>query len=167
MNYLNQSPSNKNAMNKSAYFILLLFMTVVCKITAQDDLITTKDEFFKVKVLEINQTEIKFKSFNNLNGPTKVLPIAVIRSIKYENGVVEKFESSKEPITINETKIEQIDQKDQDYFSQGSKDAYKYYKGYTGAGTGTLLTGLLVSPLIGLIPALATAGTPPAEHSLN
>lgn len=151
-------------MKKSAYFILIFLISTVYKIYAQDYLITNKDEFYKVKVIEINNTEIKFKSFNNLNGPIKVLPIELIKSIKYENGEVEKFVSHLKPIPTIESKS---DLKDENYFSLGSQDAYKNYRGYSGAGTGTLLTGLIVSPLIALVPALATAGTPPAEHSLN
>lgn len=140
---------------------LIFLMSVGVKIVAQDYLITNKNEFFKVKVLEISQTEIKYKSFYNLNGPTVVLPKDAVRSIKYENGVVENFETQKESIILEATKSEQ------DFYELGKQDAYKYYRGYTGAGTGTLLTGLLVSPLIGLIPAFATAGTPPSEISLN
>jgi hypothetical protein len=49
---------------------------------------------------------------------------------------------------------------------KGRKDALKYYHDYTHAGTGTLVISLL-SPLAGLIPAIACASTQPKEQNLN
>ena len=154
-------------MTKTTILFIALLISLVFRTSAQDFLITTKSEFYKVKVLEINQNEIKYKSFNNLNGPIKVLPKKDIRSIKYENGVVEHFETPKESSNIEVNKYTEVNKNEVDYYNLGKQDANKHYNGYTGAGTGTFLTGLLVSPLIGLIPAIATAGTPPAENSLN
>ncbi|PJA07180.1 MAG: hypothetical protein COX70_08015, partial [Flavobacteriales bacterium CG_4_10_14_0_2_um_filter_32_8] len=54
----------------------------------------------------------------------------------------------------------------EDLFVKGQRDASIYYKGYKGARTGTLITSL-VSPLIGLIPAIACSSTQPAEKNLN
>ena len=48
----------------------------------------------------------------------------------------------------------------------GVSDADKYYDGYKGAGTGTLI-GSLVSPILGLIPAIATSSTTPSDVNLN
>ena len=49
---------------------------------------------------------------------------------------------------------------------KGQKDATRYYVEYTGAGTGTLVTSL-VSPLLGLVPAIACVATPPKQKNLN
>lgn len=57
-------------------------------------------------------------------------------------------------------------QSNADLYIQGQRDAARYYKGYRGAGTGTLLVGLL-SPLVGLIPAIACSSTQPQEINLN
>ena len=44
--------------------------------------------------------------------------------------------------------------------SAGSLDAKKYYKGYKGAGTGTLIVSI-INPILGLAPAIGlTSGTP-------
>ena len=53
-----------------------------------------------------------------------------------------------------------------DLFTLGKTDASKHYKGYKGAGTGTLITGLL-SPIVGLIPAIACSSTEPKEMNLS
>jgi hypothetical protein len=49
---------------------------------------------------------------------------------------------------------------------KGQVDATIYYKGYKGAGTGTLIAGLF-SPLLGLIPAIACSSTKPKETNLH
>lgn len=53
-----------------------------------------------------------------------------------------------------------------DLFVKGQVDASRYYQGYKGAGTGTLITSL-ISPLVGLIPAIATSSTAPKEENLG
>lgn len=49
---------------------------------------------------------------------------------------------------------------------KGQRDAEMHYKKYKGAGTGTLLASL-VSPLVGLIPAIACSATAPKETNLG
>ncbi|MDQ1085692.1 hypothetical protein [Siphonobacter sp. SORGH_AS_1065] len=51
-------------------------------------------------------------------------------------------------------------------YNSGTQDAYQYYKGYKGAGTGTYLTTFLLSPVGGLITAIATLSTPPKKQNL-
>ncbi|WP_266367019.1 hypothetical protein [Tellurirhabdus rosea] len=51
-------------------------------------------------------------------------------------------------------------------YYRGTRDADQYYTGYKGAGTGTLIASL-ISPLAGLIPAIACSTTPPREMSLG
>lgn len=49
---------------------------------------------------------------------------------------------------------------------KGQRDAEQHYQKYRGAGTGTLVASL-VSPLIGLIPAIACSATAPKEKNLG
>jgi len=49
---------------------------------------------------------------------------------------------------------------------KGQIDAERNYKKYKGAATGTLIASL-VSPLIGLIPAIATSATTPKIQNLG
>lgn len=51
-------------------------------------------------------------------------------------------------------------------YVQGTMDAERYYKKYKGAGTGTLITSL-VSPLVGLIPAIACSASAPKLSNLG
>jgi len=56
---------------------------------------------------------------------------------------------------------------DEDLFTKGTSDTERFYKGYHGAGTGTFITGILVSPLVALIPAIACSATLPNEVNLG
>ena len=69
--------------------ILFLMMTGIFSVYAQD-VITLKDgNQINVKVTEISSSEIKYKRFDNLEGPTVVVPKADVFAITYENGVRE------------------------------------------------------------------------------
>lgn len=53
-----------------------------------------------------------------------------------------------------------------DLYVKGQFDAETNYKKYKGAATGTLITSLL-SPLVGLIPAIACSATTPKIENLG
>jgi hypothetical protein len=138
--------------------LLAIFSLTLC---FSQDVITKKTgEDIQAKILEVGQTEIKYKKFDNLNGPIFTMLKSDVLLVRYENGTKDIFNDEKKSenifpsFSIN------------DYYRQGQADASKYYKGYKQAGTGTLLVGLL-SPLVGLIPAIACSTTQPEEINLN
>jgi hypothetical protein len=53
-----------------------------------------------------------------------------------------------------------------DLFAKGQLDASRYYKGYTGAGTGILIVSLF-SPIAGFIPAIVCSSSKPKEENLQ
>ncbi len=54
----------------------------------------------------------------------------------------------------------------QDLLVKGQRDAEAHYKKYKGAGTATLFVSLL-SPLVGLLPAITCSATTPKEQNLG
>ena len=70
--------------------VICLFMAIA--VHAQDIVITVESKSIKAKVLEINDQEIKYKDFENLEGPTYVLKRSDVHMIVYQNGKVETFE---------------------------------------------------------------------------
>lgn len=56
--------------------------------------------------------------------------------------------------------------KTEDLYVKGQIDAERNYVKYKGAAAGTLITSL-VSPLVGLIPAIACSSTPPKITNLG
>jgi hypothetical protein len=139
----------------SIIFFTIIFSTNLC---FSQDIITKKSsEDIQSKILEVTTTEIKYKKFDNQDGPIFTLLKSEVLMIRYENGTKDIFNEE-----INSVKIPTS----QELFVQGQSDASKYYKGYRGAGTGTLATSLL-SPLVGLIPAIACSSTQPNEKNLS
>lgn len=70
--------------------VICLFMSIA--VHAQDIVVTVDSKSIKTKVLEINDQEIKYKDFENLEGPTYVMKRTEIHMIVYQNGKVENFE---------------------------------------------------------------------------
>ena len=139
--------------------IAIIFTVTLC--FSQDVITTRSGESIQAKILEVGQTQIKYRKSDNPEGPVYWILKSAVLMVKYENGTVDVFKVEKapadsaHPVSLTE-----------DLFLKGQVDATKYYKGYKGAGTGTLITAL-VSPLAGLIPAIACSSTRPKEITLN
>lgn len=58
---------------------------------AQDVIVTQESELIEADILEISETEVKYKKHSNPTGPTFVLSTAKISSIIYANGDVQAF----------------------------------------------------------------------------
>ena len=69
-----------------------LFLLCIAGMAIAQDVIVMKDRStIMSKVLEITSTEIKYKKWNNQDGPTYSINRSEVVSINYENGEVEKF----------------------------------------------------------------------------
>jgi hypothetical protein len=75
---------------------IFLFVGVILPINAQDQIVLKDGNTIEAKVMEISPSEIRYKRFNHLDGPTIVVPISNVLSIKYENGMVEAFNTTAE-----------------------------------------------------------------------
>lgn len=76
-------------MKKALALFLLLLSSAVS--FAQDVIIETSGSRTEAKILTINDAEISYKRFSNLNGPTYTKRIEKIARIEYENGDVDVF----------------------------------------------------------------------------
>ncbi len=73
-------------------FSVLLFLAVSGGAAYAQDLITKKNgEDIQGKILEVNPNDIKYKRWDNLDGPTFTLPKSDILIVRYENGTNEVF----------------------------------------------------------------------------
>ena len=67
--------------------ILFIFATISCiELNAQDILYLKSGIDVNVKVCEVGKKEIKYKKFNNLDGPVYTISIKNIDRIIYQNG---------------------------------------------------------------------------------
>jgi hypothetical protein len=89
--------------------LLFLVLFTLCLFASsaysQDVLYTTAGNKLQAKVLEINLNDIKYKDFNNIEGPTYVISKTDIVLIQYSNGVTEVINSN--PNTIAPKTAEQ------------------------------------------------------------
>lgn len=79
--------------------IIIALLAISCGLAGAQDLITKNDGTdIKAKVLEVSPTEVRYKMWDNQEGPVFVLNAADILLIRFENGenyVIEKKEAAK------------------------------------------------------------------------
>ena len=148
---------------KKIYLVLNLILFLFFNSYSQDVItLKTSQDIFS-KVIEVSKTEVKYKKFENIDGPTYTISKFDVIMIRYQNGTKDVFNLDNNPVEDSQIKYQQ----DLDMFKLGQKDAFKNYNGYHGASTGTFVTSILCSPLIGLIPAISCSSTSPKEINLN
>lgn len=72
----------------------LFLLCIVGMSAAQDVIVKTDNSTILSKVLEITNTEVKYKKWDNQDGPLYAINRSEIKSINYENGEVETFSNN-------------------------------------------------------------------------
>ncbi len=86
---------------KRFFLVITVLLSAALAVSAQD-LITKKDgSDIQAKILEVTSTEVKYKKYSNLEGPTFTLPKSDILIIRYENGENEVFNSNQNSSALN------------------------------------------------------------------
>jgi len=83
--------------------ILISFALSPC--FAQDVITIKSGDDIQAKVSEITPMEVKYKKFDNLNGPIYSIPKTEVFMIKYENGTKDVFNLSNKPVESKEKVI--------------------------------------------------------------
>ena len=95
---------------KKLMFVCLLFVTGLFHTYAyaQDVIALTNGKKFRAKIEEVTASEIKYRRFDDLEGPVKVRPKSDVFYIKYENGtkVIINPVEEKEPTAKDSTRQE-------------------------------------------------------------
>jgi hypothetical protein len=146
-------------MTKSI-FILLAFIAINITAFSQDVITQKTGEDIQAKILEVNQTEIKYKKFDNQTGPTFTVLKSDVQMIRYENGTKDIFNQTEEVKAESKTSNEDMQMK-------GKRDSEINYIGKKSGAGWTAATTILFSPLIGVIPAAACASSEPSDQNLN
>ena len=82
----------------------MLLMLLVSMVVAAQDVIVKKDgSTILSKVVEVSDTQVKYKKFSNLEGPTYIVSISELTSINYQNGEKENFGSSQTTVIQTQT----------------------------------------------------------------
>lgn len=81
-------------------FLIIAILCISGTVQAQDVIVKKDNSTILSKVTKIGETEIEYKKWSNLDGPTYSISINDVKNINYQNGEVEKFENvSNNPIT--------------------------------------------------------------------
>ncbi len=71
---------------------MLLFFAIAAGVAQAQDFITKKNgEDVKARILEVNQNDVKYKRWDNLEGPTFTMSKSEILMVRYENGTNDVF----------------------------------------------------------------------------
>lgn len=72
---------------------LLVFLLFLCSasVSAQDVIVKKDGSTILSKVLEVGQNEIKYKRFDNQEGPTYTISKSELQAINYQNGAKDTF----------------------------------------------------------------------------
>ena len=132
-------------------FFLLVASLACAPAFAQDFILNKNGDEVKARVLEITPTEIKFKRFDNLEGPVIILAKNDVMMIKYENGTKDVFTASAPPDAPVVAPM--------DLFVKGQQDAQQHFKGH-GAMWGTYAGTVIFAP-IGLVTGLIVGASAP------
>ncbi len=154
---------NKYTMKKSIPFCIALIFTTTL-VFSQDIIKKTNGDEIRSKVVDVTATDVKYKKFEDLKGPTFSIRQSELSEIRYENGTTDTFLTDTPVITSESTNQSTLSESE--LFLKGQADASVNYKKYKGAGTGTLIVSL-ISPLVGLIPAIACSATTPQDQNLG
>ena len=86
--------------------ILIFTLFLSCTLANAQDVITLRNaEQIRAKVTEISPSEIRYKRFEHLEGPTVVIPKSDVFAINYENGtreVINPFTETSSTQTVSE-----------------------------------------------------------------
>lgn len=77
---------------KATFTIFLSLMAL--HLHAQDVIVKKDDSTILAKVLEVTETNIKYKKHSNQTGPTYTISIENVRAINYQNGEKEDYSST-------------------------------------------------------------------------
>ncbi len=76
------------------HLLVLLFLLCSASVSAQDVIVKKNGSTILSKVLEVGQEEIKYKKYDNLDGPTYTIQKSELQAINYQNGAKDTFSAT-------------------------------------------------------------------------
>lgn len=78
------------------FLLSVICLTLVANVFSQDIIYTSDNDSILCEISEIGTKEVKYKKFNNLNGPTYLIDKNEVGKIVFKNGEEEFFDFQKE-----------------------------------------------------------------------
>lgn len=162
----------------------LVLGTIPALLISQDVIVLKNADEIKSKVVEITDLTIKYKKWENVNGPIYNLNKNEVLFIRYENGTKEVFTNPLEPVAEPESRVAPIPQKpsaaqsiqnqpeasniqELDYQKQGQNDALQFYNGKNSGKEWVFGITMLATPGVGCFPAIACLSKAPSNKNLQ
>ena len=116
------------------FILILLFSSI--SVYAQDVITLRNGTRIEAKVTEITSTELRYKRLEQLDGPTRVVPLADVFAINYEDGtreVINAVQSKEETQVVSQSSN-----------NVSINEAYdsRFYTGFVLGGGGGIIVGL-------------------------
>lgn len=127
----------------------------------QDVMTKTSGEEIKVKILEVSNSEVKYRLFDSPNSPLFTISKSEVLIIKYENGSKDLF------LPDLEAKIKEKERQVEDLKLKAKKDAQFQYKARNTGAIWTAAGTIVFTPILGIIPAAITATEYPQYENLD
>jgi len=86
----------KNSAIKKT-MLAVCFIAITCACYAQDIIVTKDSRRYNALVTEVNPDNVRFRLYDNQDGPVYSLPKSDIVTIIYRNGYVETFQTTAQP----------------------------------------------------------------------
>ena len=136
-----------------------LFLYAIVPCLAQDLIIKKSGDTVQAKVLDASTAEIRYRKPGQNGESSYVLLQSAVKQINYDSGRIDSF--------VVVTRMDSATLPDATApYKAGKQDAHKYYRNYRAASTFVFFSELL-TPLGGLIPAIACSATPPKTKHLR
>ncbi len=162
-------------MTNKVFFLCALFIINWSYCIAQDSIFRANGEVVVATSLEIGIDAIKFKKFYNPDGPSYSLPTDLLDFIIFKNREVITFERKESTQNLKPQEVSQPVEYyknpqlagvgDKSWYQKGYDDALIYY--HTQAGTASLVSVLLFSPLYGLPVPIVLSVFEPSYRNLR
>src|SRR5574339_170139 len=116
-------------------FLFVFLLIIAFSASGQDLLIKRDGDTIKAVILIASQNEIKYKKYDDFSGQTFTISKKELTEIRYSIGGTETIKQTapelEDAFSTTATALDSAEI----MYALGTKDAYKYYKGYKPAGT--------------------------------
>lgn len=147
--------------------LLLLFILNVLTMSAQDTIVMRNGSDVACRVREVAPAEVLYTVYGVSDSAQFSVQISEVKEIRFSSGSRMMFDT---PVAaapdqpVNQNEIDSIAWLN---MNQGMRDADMYYRGQKSGAGAVAATTIILTPVVGLIPAIIVASSPPKEKNLN
>lgn len=150
-------------MKRTGILLLLLLATVT--LHAQDTIRKINGKMILARIDSVRKYDVGYHYYSGSISRKGAVSKSIVANIAYADGRRDTFFLVENNTVSKRSPLLQMPA--DTLYQLGLRDAKRYYTGYSGSSTGTLLATFPGSPLLGFIVGSACALTPPKEKNLG